>query len=579
MSVNSFNWKAAIGTAKSVCRRWVNPDIQDGAEVSVQASLMAMLFLLPPLGLASAVLGFSGLSSNRLVIHLALAFALPIIAASLLSISGKPRMRNAVIMCLGPMAVLATATSPTGIVGMIVISALVAFSNAFGRNSARVWLVSAALSAAVALGFLMSENAPVNHWSALAILPALIAAALFAMFNTRQDTPTLEKSAQFNDLAAIAANCDAILLEIEQNGLVIKVGARPAERLPMLAEGLEGRGLVDRIHVADRPAFLSWIAGLTASGDRISVRVSNCVSPEMLTWHMVNFRTAKLQGKTYLLASIEEKNETIVESPDVSAILGKLGHELRTPLNAIAGFSEMLRDGHCGALVGTRQHEYVGLINRSAGHLLEMAGTMLEWSQLENNTRQMNSRVFLPLDSADYALSIVAPMAQAKRIGLEFAPNVAFETFDGDEVALTQILVNLLSNAVKFTPEGGLVSLTIDIEDRCLAIKIKDTGYGMTGDQKNRVGTPFYRAHSDRGIMADGVGLGLSIVRDLVKLHNGSIQIDSDVGTGTSVLVVLSPLKTRQTNVAVLHPSLSDESVRIINIHEERVYAPHRKTA
>ena len=142
MSVNSVNWKAIARTFRSVCRRWVNPAIRDEAELALQGGLFAFLFALPPLALVTTLLAIAGggTATGGLT---ALAIALPVLAASWLSLSVSPQVRNFVIGAGGPMLVLACASSPVAVLAASLIVVFHGLKCTFARQSHwKIWLAS-----------------------------------------------------------------------------------------------------------------------------------------------------------------------------------------------------------------------------------------------------------------------------------------------------------------------------------------------------------------------------------------------------------------------------------------------------
>ncbi|MGB8818319.1 MAG: ATP-binding protein, partial [Rhizobiaceae bacterium] len=108
---------------------------------------------------------------------------------------------------------------------------------------------------------------------------------------------------------------------------------------------------------------------------------------------------------------------------------------------------------------------------------------------------------------------------------------------------------------------------------------VEDTGIGMTRDQQGRVGTPFYQVDGGHARSHEGTGLGLALVKQMARLHGGSVEIDSEPGRGTKVTVALSSIYAKGANVTPLYKQADDESVRIIRVFEERENGTHRKTA
>jgi len=223
------------------------------------------------------------------------------------------------------------------------------------------------------------------------------------------------------------------------------------------------------------------------------------------------------------------------------AFLGSMSHELRTPLNAIIGFAEMLASGYFGTL-GEKQQEYVADIRRSGEHLLRMVNDLLDLSNLEIG-RQVLDIGTCNFDSvAVAALSMVQPQAERATIQLDFQPTGVMVR--ADERALTQILVNLLGNAIKFSPRGGRIALRAFRRPEGVRIQVEDAGFGMTELQRTSalaatLAVPPSQADPYKARPKGGAGLGLAICRRLIEQHNGTLEIESQSGHGSTVHVVL----------------------------------------
>jgi signal transduction histidine kinase len=223
------------------------------------------------------------------------------------------------------------------------------------------------------------------------------------------------------------------------------------------------------------------------------------------------------------------------------AFLGSMSHELRTPLNAIIGFADMLANGYLGTL-GDKQHEYVTDIRKSGKHLLDMVNDLLDLSNLEIG-RQVLDIGACNFDSvAVAALSMVQPQAEQSQIRLEFQPTDVMVR--ADERALTQILVNLLTNAIKFSPRGGRIALRAVRRREGIRIQVEDAGFGMTELQRTSALAATLAANPSqadpyKARPKGGSGLGLAICRRLIEQHNGTLEIESRSGQGSTVNVVL----------------------------------------
>ena len=222
-----------------------------------------------------------------------------------------------------------------------------------------------------------------------------------------------------------------------------------------------------------------------------------------------------------------------------SEFLANMSHELRTPLNAILGFSEMIYATARGANP-SESAEYAKLVHESGNHLLALVNDILDLARIESG------RIVLRETDMDLARLINATTrlmaGRAASAGLTLITDVAgnIPLLLADERALRQILINLLSNAVKFTPAGGeIVTFARLLGSRDVVFGVRDTGIGIDPGDLLRVFQSFGQGRHDVAIAEKGTGLGLTIVKGLTEAHGGRVELDSQVGEGTSVTIVL----------------------------------------
>jgi len=255
-----------------------------------------------------------------------------------------------------------------------------------------------------------------------------------------------------------------------------------------------------------------------------------------------------------------------------SEFLANMSHELRTPLNHIIGFTELVADRQVGDL-NAEQAEYLSDVLASSRHLLSLINDILDLSKVESGKVQMefgdvNLRALI-----QNSVTVIKEKANKHALQLQIEVDEAPEWIRGDERRLKQILYNLLSNAVKFTPDGGSVGLTVHsltyrhgqwtnvqgpfngipfpapFEGNWAAIAIRDTGNGVKKEDLERIFSPFEQADNTSRRRYQGTGLGLSLTRQLVKLHGGKVWAESEgVGRG-SVFTFLLPLFPKKTGV------------------------------
>lgn len=219
---------------------------------------------------------------------------------------------------------------------------------------------------------------------------------------------------------------------------------------------------------------------------------------------------------------------------DKTDFLATAAHELRTPIASVYGFAEVLMmEDHDAA----SQREFLGIIYRQSQHMVTIINELLDLARLE--ARQAQDFVFARLRVQDAVTEVVK---QFKLPPGREAPELRFPSepvyIRGDAGKLNQALQNVLSNAYKFSPAGGSVQIGVQLHSqRQVSISIKDAGIGMTQNQVSKVFTRFYRA--DTVASLPGTGLGMNIVKEIMKFHAGDVLIDSALGVGTRVSLII----------------------------------------
>ena len=221
--------------------------------------------------------------------------------------------------------------------------------------------------------------------------------------------------------------------------------------------------------------------------------------------------------------------------------LANMSHELRTPLNSVIGFSDILINQMFGP-IGDTYGEYANDINQAGKHLLALINDILDVSQIETGALTMQKR---PLDVEVLIGSCKNMVADnAREAGIELTAAVA-ETLPAliaDGRRVRQMLLNLLSNAIKFTPEGGRVTLSAEVAgNREFVFRVADTGIGIPADDIARVLRKFVQVESAYTRHYEGAGLGLPLVKSLIELHGGALELESEPGIGTTATLRFPP--------------------------------------
>jgi signal transduction histidine kinase/CheY-like chemotaxis protein len=254
-----------------------------------------------------------------------------------------------------------------------------------------------------------------------------------------------------------------------------------------------------------------------------------------------------MNSKTRALA--EAKNSAEAASRAKSQFLAVMSHELRTPLHAMLVSADLLSEKSTGADTG-REARLVGTIQSSGKHLLALIDQVLDLSRIEAGKVMIVNE---PLDLGSVcrrAIEAVAPMTQRKGLilTLDIDPALLLNR-RGDALRLTQILINLLANACKFTETGGIkLQATPAGSTDAVRFQVIDTGPGLSLEAQSRVFEAFYQADHHSTRRYGGVGLGLTITRDLVTLMGGQLSLNSQLGAGTTVIVLVPMPVTSQSN-------------------------------
>lgn len=242
-----------------------------------------------------------------------------------------------------------------------------------------------------------------------------------------------------------------------------------------------------------------------------------------------------------------------------SDFLATMSHELRTPLNSIIGFSEVL--GSIQSL-DDKQKRYVSNIRTSGRMLLDMINDILDLAKIEAGKMEVRPSTFRLESVVSAQCDMVRPLAEKKRIELTYDIGSGLDAVVQDQPKVQQILANLLSNALKFTPEGGRVDIRATLDHQAaddepwVRLEVADTGVGIADEdqqtifEKFRQGRTFQTGDDAMTREYSGTGLGLSIVRELCRLLGGDIELQSQLGRGSTFIV----------HVPFKHPQAGDQA-------------------
>lgn len=351
-------------------------------------------------------------------------------------------------------------------------------------------------------------------------------------------------------------------------GDVTSVHGQQPKSLSVRADNLLGRGFVNQIHISDRIRFMSAIDKLRQGTPYVTIDLrfeagfglQNTICPDLQFTYMQANLIARFdhddQLQEFFIQSLDmtelhdnEQAIQVFEDAERNAEIAKtsflagVSHELRTPLNSIMGFADILIHEVIAPLPDERHKEYVSLIRESGEHLLSVVNTMLDMSKIQNGQYTLYNEPFEFGPLLDRTKSMLDIQAGKKQIELNCRRQKDLPEICADSRALQQILINLVGNSIKFTEEGGVVTVDAEVKGSEFILSVSDTGIGIPENKLSQIGQPFMQVNSTLARRYEGTGLGLSLVKGLVELHNGVFDIKSIEGKGTQITITIPQLE------------------------------------
>jgi signal transduction histidine kinase/CheY-like chemotaxis protein len=248
-----------------------------------------------------------------------------------------------------------------------------------------------------------------------------------------------------------------------------------------------------------------------------------------------------------------------------SEFVATASHELRSPLTSIKGFVELLH--RSPENMSPRQRDFVEIILKSTERLNELVAHLLDVARIEADHLEIDRR---PVDAGEAAREVAELMGpriaeKQQHLSIHVAPSVGLALADPER--LRQIVANLLTNAHLYTPQGGNIHIRVEPERAWIRLSVQDNGVGMSEEEATRAFERFYRA-GDGSSGAPGSGLGLNIVKSLVELHGGQIELETEPGIGTTFRVLL-PAAMPEPDTIPLLEAIRGQRVLIVDDEPE----------
>ncbi|MER9582625.1 ATP-binding protein [Mesorhizobium sp. M0276] len=546
----------------------VHPSILGQSDRERQRRFIGVMLAAPFFAAGAAVtLVTSGMGAAVTMAAIFAAFGLCWFVALLVAATGKMAIASQVALAAAGVSLgslIAAAGGLSSPVAMLVVALpFEAWWIGASRRAALWGAVSTAAAilvqplAATVLPFAGAQIAA-WHW----LVPLAWALTLIPRASVLRDTTDASDLVKTAD--RLEDIIDAVVLRVARHGEVIEASPKARTLLKLPAELLSGHGFFDRIHLSDRVSYLSALADMRdgALSRRLELRIrlpqngngqnDNRLAADNYRPFSLDLVRGEEQGDVFTLVlrendEIARLREELAAANEAAAsaevakgrFLAVVSHELRTPLNAIIGFSDMLLHEMFGAFKDPRQKEYVGLVRDSGQHLLAVVTSILDVSRIESGVYATEPEPFRFAEAVDMCQSMMQVQARAKNIDLQaqIAPDAG--DINADRRAVQQMLINLVSNAIKFTPDGGDVVVGAKRIGSRLHFWVRDTGIGIAEEDFANLGKPFMQIQNDYTRRFEGTGLGLSLVKGLVALHDGTMSIESMPGEGTTVTISL----------------------------------------
>jgi cell cycle sensor histidine kinase DivJ len=360
----------------------------------------------------------------------------------------------------------------------------------------------------------------------------------------------------------LAENATDMITRHDDKGRVMF--ASPAAQLLFgePAQRIVGDGLFERVHVADRPAYLTALSRSLANNEPIAVefRIRRAGLSDTARYSWVEMRCRPLQASTderldrpgivAITRDISDRKAQEAElmrtrdeaesaSRAKTQFLANMSHELRTPLNAVIGFSEILNRELFGRLGEARYRDYARLIHESGEHLLNVVNGILDMSKIEAGKFRIVKEPFDVAPLIKSCCDIMRHAADQRSLSLIMDVASDIPELPADKRACKQMLLNVISNAIKFTDPGGWVRVSARATGDDVEFTVSDNGIGIAEQDLPKLGNPFVQVNNSYDRSYDGAGLGLSVVKGLVRLHGGRLELASVLGQGTIATIIL----------------------------------------
>lgn len=330
--------------------------------------------------------------------------------------------------------------------------------------------------------------------------------------------------------------------------VVVDINSRFEREAGYSQDEVRGQSLFQLIRLPERGESAEVTALKTALRDRTTAHVAvtlhtreNVAIPVRLKIRPCATGKDDAKFVCFLKSEQEAEEERLAAQAVTNRLLTFLSHDLRTPLNGILGFSEIMMSGLLGALDQADYEAYARDIHTAGQDLLRLVNGLLDLSHSQTGGLELSDHLFPVGDWIGTGLAMAAPRAEKTGVTLNSSVAAGLPLLRGDEARLRQVLLILLINALKFTPRGGSIAVSADQTAGGLEVRVADTGIGIADNELACAFLPYRRIEDTYTNPKAGIGVGLPLVKVLIEQHGGSVAIESERGSGTTVILRLPP--------------------------------------
>ena len=391
-------------------------------------------------------------------------------------------------------------------------------------------------------------------------------------YQARQDLPGFKQGERFKYLKSVTDYCNAYVKEPYREEFLNFI--QPDN----IRKGLEDHLIISYRYMINVNGKESWEAVKFAGVRHPDQRDDHLVHTVGACFADINDETKSELEQRQLLTDALESAEQANKAK--TAFLSNMSHEIRTPMNAIIGLDNIaLNDPD----TPEKTREYLEKIGASAEHLLHLINDILDMSRIESGRMILKNEEFPFSELLETVNTMFSGQCADK--GLDYQCHIIGDVdnyYVGDKMKLRQVLINILGNAVKFTPEGGKVDLTVESiakfeKQSTLRFTIADTGIGMSKEYLPKLFETFTQEDSSMTNKYGSSGLGMAITKSIVEMMNGSIEVESEKGVGSTFYVTVTLLNAADHKDADTEIVVRPDEMTVLVVDDDSVACEHAK--